>query len=403
MRAWSCLLLVSSQHQLRQESINQLFPPSLAPLMRPALPAIDYQCRASPQVRKKVFAWCSALQELSPSDPSRPFNLFVSNFRKVHLIVFIMFYLSTTFWHITCIIHTSLEKKSGTKASRMRPSGKHQVQVNSMNQGGTMRSPDMNPIPAESRMLQIAAVLGTSLFLFTAAVQADTLVVQPSQLTMSAAKPVVDVLVRNTATEERTIHMDINAWQQVDGRDQLTPSGKLIVHPEKLQLKAGETGRVRVGLRLSGPLWEEQAFQLQLTEVPPIPDIGSGKTYSTDNRLTRRSNVQIFLMPPGTVGPRVSWHVNRSVDGAVKLSASNGGRAHVQLHSASLSGPDGQRIEMQNLSTVILPGGTRSWRLMDDTTGGLWQLTANTSAGSMQAEFELEPGISASMSMSQAE
>jgi hypothetical protein len=58
---------------------------------------------------------------------------------------------------------------------------------------------------------------------------------------------------------------------------------------------------------------------------------------------------------------------------------------------------------MQNLSTVILAGGTRSWRLMDDTTGGLWRLTANTSAGSMQAEFELEPGISASMSMTQAE
>lgn len=266
-----------------------------------------------------------------------------------------------------------------------------------------MRNPVINPVPTTSRIMQILISCSISLFLFTTAVQADTLVVQPTQLTISAAKPVVDVIVRNTAAEERTVHMDISAWQQLNGRDQLTPSRKLIVHPEKILLKPGESGRVRVGLRLSGPLWEEEAFQLQFTETARIPDIGSESTQQVEKHIARRSNVQIFLVPPGNVGPMVSWHVNRSTDGSVKLSASNGGRAHVQLHSANLAGPNGQRIEMRNLATVILPGGTRTWRLMDEAAGGLWKLTANTNVGSMHAELALEPGLSSSTSISLAE
>ena len=266
-----------------------------------------------------------------------------------------------------------------------------------------MRSPIINTVPVTSRIAQVIIGCSISLFLVSATVQADTLVVQPTQLTMSAAKPVVDLMVRNTSAEERTITMDISAWQQLDGRDQLIPSGKLIVHPEKILLKPGESGRVRVGLRLSGPLWEEEAFQLQLTEVPRIPDIGTERTKPVENQISRRSSVQIFLMPPGTASPMVSWHVNRSPDGAVRLSARNGGRAHIQLHSASLTGPDGQRIEMRDLSTVILAGGTRSWRLMEDAAGGLWKLSAMTNVGSMQAELALEPGLSTSTSVSLAE
>jgi fimbrial chaperone protein len=210
---------------------------------------------------------------------------------------------------------------------------------------------------------------------------------------------VADFQLQNTSNEERTVQVDINAWQQIGGRDQLLPSGKLIVHPESVRLQPGESAQVRVALRLSGPLWDEQAFQLQLTETPRIPDVGSATPYSERDRVVHRSSVQVFLVPPGKVGPRVSWNVDRSEDGAVTLRAINSGRAHVQLHSASLAGPNNQRIELKNLTTVILPGGSRSWSLLEDATGGIWQLTANTNAGRMQADLELGPTFTSSRSL----
>jgi hypothetical protein len=54
---------------------------------------------------------------------------------------------------------------------------------------------------------------------------------------------------------------------------------------------------------------------------------------------------------------------------------------------------------MRDLSSVILPGGSRSWTLMEDALGGQWQLTADTNAGPMQAELELGPNDSASRSL----
>jgi P pilus assembly chaperone PapD len=282
----------------------------------------------------------------------------------------------------------------------------HMVRLRSINQGGNMRFSIMN-LPGTRALARVARrsiiTLGASLFCFAGPIQADSLadslIVQPAQLTLSATKPVTDIVLRNTASEDRIIHVDVHGWQQIAGHDQLLPSGKLIVHPELVRLRPGESAQVRVALKLSGPLWEEQAFQLQFTEVARTPDVGSATAYSAKSQMIRRSNVEVFLRPPGTVNPRVSWDVSRDLKGAVVLKASNSGKAHVRLHSASLTGPDDRRIEMRDLSSVILPGGSRSWTLMEDALGGQWQLTADTNAGPMQAELELGPNDSASRSL----
>jgi len=78
----------------------------------------------------------------------------------------------------------------------------------------------------------------------------------------------------------------------------------------------------------------------------------------------------------------------------VILSASNNGRGHVRLNSASLLGPAGHSIFKGNMSAILLPGGSRSWELAADATAGMWRLTADTNAGLMQAELELAPVLS---------
>ncbi len=236
------------------------------------------------------------------------------------------------------------------------------------------------------------------LSLFAVAVHADGLVVLPEQLSLSATRPVADLQVRNSAAEETTVHFSVTAWRQAGDREQVTPDSRLMVHPESIKLQPGDSARVQVVLRLSAPLWGEEAFRIQISESPRIPDVGAEVTHSGAHSATRRTiqrgSVPVFLLPPGEANPRVTWSFERNPEGAVILRASNYGRGHVRFNSASLLGPAGQSIFKGNMSATVLPGGSRSWELTAEATAGVWLLTADTDAGRMQAELELSPGLS---------
>jgi P pilus assembly chaperone PapD len=245
-----------------------------------------------------------------------------------------------------------------------------------------------------SRVSRVTFGLALGLSFFAVAAHGDGLVVLPEQLSLSAARPVVDLRVQNSSEEETTVHFDVTAWRQEGDREQLRPDRGLIVHPESIKLRPGDSGKVRVALRLSGPRWDEEAFRILISETPRIPDVGAETAHSAGRRTIQRGSVPVFLLPPGGANPRMTWSFERNHAGAVILRASNNGRAHVRLNSASLLGPAGQSIYKGNMSDILLPGGSRSWELAEDATAGVWLLTADTNAGRMRAELELGPDLS---------
>jgi len=250
-----------------------------------------------------------------------------------------------------------------------------------------------------SFLSRLSAGLSLGLLLFGGVAHADTLVVQPEQLQLSATQPVASLHLQNSSAEETTLHFEVSQWRQEGDRERLTRSRKLIVVPEKMTLQAGESGEVRVGLRLSGPWWEEEAFRILIKETPPIPDLGAETAHSTRGRIIRRSSVPVFLLPPGSANPRLSWSIERNTEGAVILRAANCGQGHVRLNSASLLGPAGQSIHKLNMSDILLPGGSRSWEMASGAAAGLWFLTAGTNAGPMRAALELGPDDSAARAL----
>lgn len=258
-------------------------------------------------------------------------------------------------------------------------------------------------MPRSPKMIstsRLIAGLSLGLLLFGSAVQGDTLLVKPEQLKLTAAKPVARLQFRNLSAEETTLHFDVTQWRQEGDREWLTPSRKLIVLPDRITLKAGDSAQVRVALRLSGPWWEEEAYRILVTETLRAPDVGAEAGHSAAFRTIRPSSVQVFLQPPGSSKPRLSWSFERNPEGAAILHASNTGRGHVRLNSASLVGPAGQLIHKHNMRDTLLPGGARSWELAPEAAAGLWQLTADTNAGPMRAELELDRDDSAARALS---
>ncbi len=256
----------------------------------------------------------------------------------------------------------------------------------------------MLSLPKISRVSRFTFGMALILSLFAVAAHADGLVVLPEQLSLSATRPVVDLQVRNSSAEETTVRFNILAWRQEGGRELLTPDSTLLIHPESIKLKPGDSAKVQVVLRLSAPLWEEEAFRILVSESPRIPDVGAKVVHSGAHSATRRTiqrgSVPVFLLPPGEANPRITWRFERNQEGAVILHASNNGKGHVRLNSASLLGPAGHTIFKGNMSDTLLAGGSRSWELAAEASAGVWLLTADTNAGRMKAELELGPVLS---------
>ncbi|MEJ8568914.1 fimbrial biogenesis chaperone [Elongatibacter sediminis] len=253
-----------------------------------------------------------------------------------------------------------------------------------------------------STFFRSAAAIGLALSLFPGYARADTLIVEPAELSLSAVRPATDIVVRNPGSQEAVVNFEVRQWTQDNGRERLTPSTRLILHPERVNIKPGDVARIRVGLRLSGPRWEEEAFRIMVTETREVTDAGSPASLTIRRRVFQRADIPLFLRPPGRVNPRLRWSIERNPAGEVVLQAGNSGKAHVRLHSASLQGPGGHSIHKRNMSDYLLPGGTRTWVLAPDAAAGLWQLTADTNAGPMEARLELEPNMTAARALSLA-
>ena len=254
-------------------------------------------------------------------------------------------------------------------------------------------------LPKKTFKCLATVVTGLGLSMFANIAFADVLVVQPEQLRLSATRPVAEFQIRNTSAETTNVHFEVTRWQQEGDQELLTRSTKLMVLPENLKLEPGESGKVRVGLRLSGPWWEEEAFQILIKETPRIPDVGVVADYSPGRVTMRRAGVPVFLVPPGSANSRLTWKLERDGHGAVVLRVRNDGKAHVRMHSAMLIGPAGQSIHKRSISDVILPGGERTWELAPEATAGLWQLTADTNAGPFRVQLELDPDFSAATAL----
>lgn len=258
----------------------------------------------------------------------------------------------------------------------------------------------MQHSPRISFFARNGLVFALGLFVFASVAFADSLRVQPEQLSLSAANPVEKLKFHNTSDEESVLHFEVVRWQQDYTREWFTPSRELIVLPSTLKLKAGESGEVRVSLRLSGSWWEEEAFRIMVTQTSRIPDVGDDYGYSSTGRISRPSSLPVYLLPPGDATPRLFWSFKRHPENGVVLSASNSGHGHIRLNSASLVGPTGQMLEKGNMSDVLLPGGARSWVLAPDATAGLWFLTAETDEGPIRTQVVLEPGDSTATALS---
>jgi len=149
------------------------------------------------------------------------------------------------------------------------------------------------------RLLKSISGIFPVLLLSTSLALADELTVQPSSVVLAAKQPTATVKLVNSGTESKIVRIKVMSYSQENGREQLSPSTRLIVHPAQVTLKPGASESVRVGLRLSGPLWDEETYRLLLTEVPQSSDVGVANSKPQNVQIRNVAFLPVSVMPPG--------------------------------------------------------------------------------------------------------
>ena len=189
------------------------------------------------------------------------------------------------------------------------------------------------------------------------------------------------------------MQMDVLNWSQEGGDDVLTPTRELIANPPIFTVPPGGKQLIRVGLRRAPDVQRELTYRIAIQELAPPPDPDFVGT-----KMLMRISLPVFVLPDVDVKPVLMWQAARTPQGALKISLTNNGNAHIQILNFKLSPLDSaQPWVTKQSSEYVLAGQSRDWNLPADSEypvpppGTSLQLFAQTDAGDSEAEVLIAP------------
>ena len=212
--------------------------------------------------------------------------------------------------------------------------------------------------------------------------------VSPVRVTLSESQQMGALTVRNDGTEPVSMQLEVLNWSQEAGKDVLTPSRELLANPPIFTVPAGGSQLVRVGLRRAPDAQRELTYRVILQELPPPPNPNFMGT-----RMLMRISLPVFVLPEVDAKPVLLWQAARTPQGALKISLTNNGNAHIQIANFKLSLPGSvQPWVTKESAEYVLPGQSRDWTLPANSEnpapplGVTLQLFAQTDVGDIEAE-----------------
>lgn len=217
----------------------------------------------------------------------------------------------------------------------------------------------------------------------TLSAHAGSFMANPVRLTLPAGSNSTSLSLDNTGDQPVLVQAEVMAWSQQDGKEVLTPSQDLVVSPPIFKIAPGGRQTVRLGLLRPAMGEREVTYRLFLQEVvqPPAPG-------EQGVSVALRLGLPVFVLPKGRAVPHLVWRA-KAEDGAIRLTLTNSGNAHVQALDCKMYRQDGALFADQQLAAYVLAGQSRSWLIKPKQPwrGEKLRLTANTNLGEVAVEI----------------
>ena len=222
---------------------------------------------------------------------------------------------------------------------------------------------------------------------------ASTIGVSPVRVTLSDNQKMETITVRNDGTEPVIMQMELVSWSQEEGKDVYIATSEVLANPPIFTVPAGGSQLVRIGLRRAPKTQRELTYRIFMQELPPPLD-----NEFTGTRMLMRISMPVFFLPEDEAKPVLRWQAFRTPQGALKISLTNNGNAHVQIINFKLSLPgSAQPWVTQQSAEYVLSSQSREWILPVNVEnpippmGTTIRLFAQTDAGNFETEVIISP------------
>ncbi|MDQ6767343.1 MAG: fimbria/pilus periplasmic chaperone [Candidatus Eremiobacteraeota bacterium] len=187
----------------------------------------------------------------------------------------------------------------------------------------------MNIAPTNpQRCLQLfiaAALVGLAFIPSSEAIAAAAgVTVAPIRVDLSPSQTSSFIQLTNGDSAAKLMHARIFVWDQMAGKDRLTPTQDLIVSPPIFLLQPGSSQILRMGLLEQPSGNVERAYRILITEVPQT-------TKPDQIRVVLQLSIPLFVAATGGGQPLIQIQGKRGPHQRLELTLWNSGAQHIRF------------------------------------------------------------------------
>lgn len=197
-----------------------------------------------------------------------------------------------------------------------------------------------------------AALLGS----VPSAALAGNFSVSPLRVEMKGSHRLEVLTITNADDAPLSIQVELKAWSQQSGEEQLDDTHELLVTPPIFKMGPHGQQVVRIALRRDADPTRELDYRVLLTEIPPPPS----KDFS-GMQVALRLSLPIFVAPAVAEHSELNWSAQWQADGTVQVTANNSGNAHTRVTDFDVQFGSADRTTHVGVTRYVLPQSSVSW------------------------------------------
>jgi len=202
----------------------------------------------------------------------------------------------------------------------------------------------------------IPAAIG-ALLLAPHAAPASNFTVAPTEVNLSTSTTSALVTLRNGSQVPLRFEVTLVSWSEDEhGKMALNPSADVTFFPKLVELAAGASRNIRIGINAGTARDVEQSFRLFIEELPD-----QSAPVANTVALRTKIGIPVFVRPAKPVRTAVIDGVSVE-NGKVLTRIRNTGNLHISVDSISVIGTGGSAaptFTKQGPGWYVLPGATR--------------------------------------------
>lgn len=205
--------------------------------------------------------------------------------------------------------------------------------------------------------LHFLPLMIVALLLAPPAATASNFTVTPTEVNLSASATSALVTLRNGGKVPLRFEITLASWSEDErGKMSLTPSPEVTFFPKLVELAAGASRNIRIGITAGASRDVEQSFRLFVEELPD-----QSAPVSNAVALRTKIGIPVFVRPAKPARSAVIDSVSVA-GGKVLTRVRNTGNLHISVDTISVKGTSGSAtatFTKEGAGWYVLPGATR--------------------------------------------